>query len=55
METAATPRIISVEKVGGAVVITFEDGKCAVCSAALLYTILPHAKAVDDCGLPDHD
>jgi len=37
----ATPRIIEALRLRDGVAITFEDGKCAVYTAALLYAIFP--------------
>jgi hypothetical protein len=39
----ATPRIIEALRLRDGVAITFEDGKCAVYTAALLYAMFPNA------------
>jgi hypothetical protein len=39
----AIPRIIEALRLRDGVVITFEDGKCALYTAALLYTVFPKA------------
>ncbi|WP_263385623.1 hypothetical protein [Granulicella arctica] len=46
METPSAPRIVSAERLNGGVIIAFEDGKCAVYSAALLYATFSHAEHV---------
>jgi hypothetical protein len=46
-ETTAGPRLLSAERLDNAVVITFDDGKCSLYSAALLYSILPQAKEIE--------
>jgi len=45
-----TPYLMHAERLGGAVVITFDDGKCAVYSAALLYAMFDRADKVDEFG-----
>jgi len=37
------PRVIEALRLRDGVVITFEDGKCAVYTAALLYAMFPNA------------
>lgn len=39
----AIPRIIEALKSRDGVVVTFEDGKCALYTAALLYAMFPNA------------
>jgi hypothetical protein len=39
----AIPRIIEALRLRDGVVITFEDGKCALYTAALLYALFPKA------------
>ncbi len=34
-------RVVSVDILNGDVIVTFDDGKCAVYPAAVLYTLLP--------------
>jgi hypothetical protein len=40
------PRIIEAERMEDGVIITFDDGKCAVYSTSLLHDTLPQAEAV---------
>jgi hypothetical protein len=43
------PRIIEALRLRDGVVITFEDGKCALYTAALLFAMFPHAdKLIQD-------
>ena len=46
MSTHSHPRILSAERLNGGVIITFDDGKCAVYSASLLHTTYPYAEYV---------
>jgi hypothetical protein len=46
MKTKLHPRIKDAERLNGGVIITFDDGKCAVYSATLLRTIFPQADEV---------
>jgi hypothetical protein len=48
-----TPDIIGVERVGAGVLITFEDGRSAIYSMALLYQLLPNAQPIGDDGSPE--
>jgi hypothetical protein len=50
-----TPYVMQAERLNGAVVITFDDGKCAVYSAALLYAMFPQADRVDESYLDEQD
>jgi hypothetical protein len=54
METYPIPRVVFAERLDGGVVVTFEDGKCALYSAALLYLQLDQAQILldepDDLG-----
>ena len=43
MDDKAIPRIIEALRLRDGVVITFEDGKCALYTAALLFAMFPHA------------
>jgi hypothetical protein len=43
MEDKAIPRIIEAVRLKNGVLITFEDGKCAVYPAALLYAMFSNA------------
>jgi len=42
------PRIVEAERMEDGVIITFDDGKCAVYPASLLYDVLPEAEAAND-------
>jgi hypothetical protein len=42
-DVKATLRIIEALRLRGGVVITFENGKCALYTAALLYAMFPNA------------
>ena len=44
MDTHSDPRILSTEKYENAVLVTFEDGQCALYSASLLHATLPQAE-----------
>jgi hypothetical protein len=48
-----TPDIIEVERVGAGVLITFEDGRSAIYSMALLFQLLPNAQPIEDDGSPE--
>jgi hypothetical protein len=48
MDTRPTPHILSVERLKRGVIIDFEDGKSAVYSASLLYSVLPRAELLPD-------
>jgi hypothetical protein len=48
METRSQPRIVSAERLADGVVVTFDDGRCAVYSVSLLYTTLPQAEEVPE-------
>jgi hypothetical protein len=53
METQTDSLITSAERLNGrAIVITFDDGKCALYSASLLRAALPLADELED---PDPD
>jgi hypothetical protein len=47
MEYPLDHRVIAAERLEEGVVITFEDGRCAIYSASLLYETLPQAQAVE--------
>ncbi len=40
--------VISADRLNGAVIISFNDGRCAFYSADLLYSILPNAQDITD-------
>jgi hypothetical protein len=48
-----TPEIVEVEKVPEGVLITFEDGRSAIYSKALLYELLPNDRPVAVEGEPE--
>lgn len=48
MDINSEPRILAAERVTNCVVITFDDGKCALFSAALLHRTLPEAEPIPD-------
>jgi hypothetical protein len=48
-----TPEIVEVEKVPEGVLITFEDGRSAIYSRALLYELLPTERSVMVEGEPE--
>jgi hypothetical protein len=47
MNTPAVPRLLEAEILGGGVIITFDDGKCAIYSASLLYATFDQATLVE--------
>jgi hypothetical protein len=48
MNPHSDPRILSTEKYENAVLVTFEDGQCALYSASLLHATLPQAEQLAD-------
>jgi hypothetical protein len=48
MEQPTTPRIVEALRLRDGVLITFEDGKCAIYSAALLYAVFPKPDELTD-------
>jgi hypothetical protein len=48
MSTHSAPRIVSADRMDNCVIVTFDDDKCAVYSAGLLYSVLSQAKEVVD-------
>jgi len=55
METHPVPCIIFAERLSGGVVIAFDDGRCALFSASLLYTTIPQAEDLTDLPNPDEE
>ena len=55
MEIRPEPRITYVERMSGGVVVTFEDGRCAVYSAALLNATFSQAEDLTDLPNPDDE
>jgi hypothetical protein len=51
MKDAAPPRIAFVDRVEDGVVITFDDGRCAIYSSTLLRQYLAQAKEVADSDM----
>ncbi len=48
MKEQASPHILSADRLDGSVLITFNDGRCAIYSSDLLYSALPQAKELND-------
>lgn len=48
MENSHIPKIISADRLEGGVIVSFEDGRCAIYSAALMYATLSQAREVTD-------
>ena len=48
MESDSSPRVIDAKRFRNGVIVTFEDGRAALYSAALLYSRLPEAEEVVD-------
>jgi hypothetical protein len=55
MENSSQPRIIYAERWGDGVIITFDDGKSAIYSAALLYATFSQAKLVEEFKFNEQD
>jgi hypothetical protein len=55
MKTDPQPRIVEAERMTDGILITFEDGKCAVFSSPLLYATLPQARHLEVSEEPDWD
>jgi hypothetical protein len=53
MEPQAKPHIVSADRLGSGLIITFDDGKCGLYSTDLLYAILPQAQEVSDSKFDD--
>ncbi len=51
MDSRPQPRILGVERLSNSVIITFDDGKCAVYSAALLLKHRSQAELIDESEL----
>jgi hypothetical protein len=47
METASDCVVVYAERVGGNVIIEFNDGKCALYSASFLHSMLTQANNLD--------
>ena len=48
MKTLSVPRVVSAERLEKGVIITFDDGKCAVYPTSLLLAIFPNAEEIID-------
>lgn len=48
MRTPQEPRILAADRLMKGVIITFDDGQCAVFSASLLHAALPQAELLPD-------
>jgi hypothetical protein len=48
METQIVPHVVWAERIGNGIIVTFNDGKCAVYSAVLLYTAFSQAEQVTE-------
>jgi hypothetical protein len=55
MTTDLAPRVLSADRASGGVIITFDDGKCAVYSASLLHATLGQAELIPDESLNDSE
>jgi hypothetical protein len=44
--TNSNPRVISADRIDGGLIITFDDGRCAVYSASLLFDTFAQAEEV---------
>ena len=55
MDSLATRRITSAERLHGGVVISFDDGMCALFSASLLHATLSQAEDLSKLPNPDDD
>ena len=48
MKSQEEPHVVSADRLNASVIITFNDGRCAVYSSALLYAALPQAEELYD-------
>jgi hypothetical protein len=55
MNTSTAPRIISVDRTSRGIIVTFEDGKCALYAASFLYSKLPYAETVYNDEVEDDE
>jgi hypothetical protein len=53
MKTLSVPRVVSAERLEKGVIITFDDGKCALYSASLLHATFPQAEQVSEKDFGD--
>jgi len=52
METHTAPHVTFVERLSSGVVVSFDDGRCALFSASLLHAIIPYAEELTDLPNP---
>ena len=55
MKTPTSPRIVGADKVDGDVILTFDDGMCALFPASFLYANLAQARRIEDLQDGDED
>jgi hypothetical protein len=55
MENPHVPRVVEALRLDGDLLITFDDGKCAVYPATLLYALFHDAVEVTGLDLDDQD
>jgi hypothetical protein len=55
MENPRVPEVIEALRLHGDLLITFDDGKCAVYPATLLYGLFDHADEVIDLDSTDQN
>ena len=48
MEEAVSPRLVSADRFDGYIIVAFDDGRCAVYSSELLYSVLPQAQEIQE-------
>ncbi len=53
MSEHAKPHLISADRLDGSIVVTFDDGRCAIYSSELLYATLPQARELHDSEMID--
>jgi hypothetical protein len=53
METQGAPHVISADRISRGVVITFDDGKCALYSSDLLRGTFPQAEELKETELAE--
>jgi hypothetical protein len=53
MDIPTVPRVAETQRMDGGVIITFDDGKCAIYSAALLRATFSQAKEVKESDSGD--
>lgn len=44
MKTLLSPRVVEAERLDGGVILTFDDGKCAIYPVSLLFAFFPKAE-----------